>query len=195
MTQGPNDVSDAHCHAVAEITARLGTDLKRGLDATEAAARLGRHGPNAIRESVRRPAWRMFVDQFTDLMIVVLIGAAIVSGIVGDLKDTIAIIVILVLNGGIGFVQEYRAERAIAALRKMAATSARVARGGTVQTVPATELVPGDVVLLEAGNIVPADLRLAEAAQLRINEAALTGESLTVEKITDAIHEIGRAHV
>jgi len=190
MTQGPNDVSDAHCHAVAEITARLGTDLKRGLDATEAAARLGRHGPNAIRESVRRPAWRMFVDQFTDLMIVVLIGAAIVSGIVGDLKDTIAIIVILVLNGGIGFVQEYRAERAIAALRKMAATSARVARGGTVQTVPATELVPGDVVLLEAGNIVPADLRLAEAAQLRINEAALTGESLTVEKITDAIHGV-----
>ncbi len=120
-------------------------------------------------------------------MIVVLIGAAIVSGIVGDLKDTVAIIVILVLNGGIGFVQEYRAERAIAALRKMAATSARVAREGTMQTLPATELVPGDVVVLEAGNIVPADLRLTETAQLKINEATLTGESLTIEKTTEAL--------
>lgn len=187
MTQTPDGISDAHCHSVAEIGARFVTNLGRGLDITEAAARLARHGPNAIRESARRPAWRMFVDQFTDLMIVVLIGAAIVSGIVGDLKDTVAIIVILVLNGGIGFVQEYRAERAIAALRKMAATSARVAREGAVQTVPTTELVPGDVVVLEAGNIVPADLRLTETAQLKINEAALTGESSTIEKNTDAL--------
>ncbi|MGB8434510.1 MAG: HAD-IC family P-type ATPase, partial [Burkholderiales bacterium] len=187
MNQTSESAPGAHCLSVADTCARLGTDLARGLETSEAAARLARHGPNAIRESARRPAWRMFVDQFTDLMIVVLIGAAIVSGIVGDLKDTVAIIVILVLNGGIGFVQEYRAERAIAALRKMAATSARVARAGTVQTLPATELVPGDVVVLEAGNIVPADLRLTETAQLKINESALTGESLTVEKTTEAI--------
>ncbi len=187
MIHTSESVSGAHCLSVAEISARLGTDVARGLDSTEVAARLARHGPNAIRESVRRPAWRMFIDQFTDLMIVVLIGAAIVSGIVGDVKDTVAIIVILVLNGGIGFVQEYRAERAIAALRKMAATSARVAREGSVQTLPATELVPGDVVVLEAGNIVPADLRLTETAQLKINEAALTGESQTVEKTTEAL--------
>jgi P-type Ca2+ transporter type 2C len=187
MTRTSESVPGAHCLSVAEIGARLGTDVVRGLDTTEVAARLARHGPNAIRERVRRPAWRMFIDQFTDLMIVVLIGAAMVSGIVGDLKDTVAIIVILVLNGGIGFVQEYRAERAIAALRKMAATSARVAREGAVQTLFATELVPGDVVVLEAGNIVPADLRLTEAAQLKINEAALTGESLTIEKTIEAL--------
>jgi len=130
----------------------------------------------------------MLLDQFTDLMIVVLIGAAVVSGMVGDLQDTIAIIVILVLNGVIGFVQEYRAERAIAALRKMAAASAHVVRGGEPRTVAATELVPGDIVLLEAGNIVPADLRLLEAVQCKISEAALTGESVTVEKRTDALH-------
>jgi len=129
----------------------------------------------------------MLADQFTDLMIVVLIGAAVVSGLIGDLADTVAIIVILVLNGLIGFVQEYRAERAIAALKKMAATSARVVRDDAAQTVPATALVPGDVVLLEAGNVVPADLRLLEAAQCKINEAALTGESVTVEKSIDPL--------
>jgi Ca2+-transporting ATPase len=172
---------------VAELCAELGADAVRGLTTAEAAARLGRHGANAIRERARRPAWRMLLDQFTDLMIIVLIGAAIVSGLVGDLEDTIAIIVILVLNGVIGFVQEYRAERAIAALRKLAATSARVVRDAATQSIPAPDLVPGDVVLLEAGNVVPADLRLLETAQCKVNEAALTGESVTVEKHTDVL--------
>jgi len=187
MTQTPPRVVDAHLSTAAEVCARLGIDPDKGHSAAEAAERLAHHGPNAIRERRRRPPWRMLVDQFTDLMIVVLIGAAVVSGMVGDLQDTIAIIVILVLNGVIGFVQEYRAERAIAALRKMAATSARVVRDGAPKTVAATEVVPGDVVLLEAGNVVPADLRLLEAFQCKISEAALTGESVTVEKQTDAL--------
>ncbi|MCG6874529.1 MAG: calcium-translocating P-type ATPase, PMCA-type [Betaproteobacteria bacterium] len=187
MTPTLASVPDAHRKSAAEVCAQLGAEPEQGLRAAEAAARLARHGPNAIREKARRPAWRMLLDQFTDLMIVVLIGAAIVSGMVGDLQDTIAIVVILILNGAIGFVQEYRAERAIAALRKMAATSARVVRDGAPHPVAATELVPGDVVLLEAGNVVPADLRLLEALQCKINEAALTGESATVEKHTDAL--------
>ena len=187
MSQTPQFVSDPHCRPATEVCAELSVDLERGLSTAEAAARLARHGPNVIRERPRRPAWRMLLDQFTDLMIVVLIGAAVVSGMIGDLQDTIAIIVILVLNAAIGFVQEYRAERAIAALRKMAATSARVTRNGALQTVVATEVVPGDIALLEAGNIVPADLRLIEAVQCKINEAALTGESVTVEKQTDAL--------
>ncbi len=129
----------------------------------------------------------MLLDQFADFMILVLLAAAVISGIVGDVKDTLAIVVIVVLNAVIGFVQEFRAERAMAALKQMAAGNARVVRGGETLTVPATELVPGDVVLLEAGNVVPADLRLVETAQLRMDEALLTGESVTVEKTCGAL--------
>ena len=129
----------------------------------------------------------MLLDQFTDFMILVLLVAAVISGAIGDVKDTLAIVVIVVLNAVIGFVQEFRAERAMAALKQMAAGNARVVRGDEVLTVPATELVPGDLVLLEAGNVVPADLRLIEVAQLRMDEALLTGESVTVEKICAAL--------
>ena len=129
----------------------------------------------------------MILDQFTDFMILVLIAAAVVSGIIGDLTDTLTIVVIVLLNAAIGFFQEYRAEAAMAALRKLAAPLARVRRAGEVLTLPAEDLVPGDVVLLEAGNIVPADLRLAEVATLRVAEAALTGESQPVEKRVEAL--------
>ncbi len=161
----------------------------RGLTSAEAAARLQQYGPNALPEGRGRSIARMLLDQFADFMILVLVAAAIVSGIVGEPSDTIAIFVIVLLNATIGFAQEWRAERAMAALRKMAAPSARVRRDGALATVPADRLVPGDIVLLEAGNIVPADLRLAEAAQLRIAEAALTGESQPVEKRTEALVE------
>ena len=124
----------------------------------------------------------MLIDQVADFMIIVLIGAAVISGIVGDVQDAIAIIVIVILNTVIGFIQEYRAERAMAALKRMSEASARVLRDGEVQTINASELVPGDIVLLEAGNVVSADFRLVEAAQLRIDESALTGESVAVEK-------------
>jgi Ca2+-transporting ATPase len=132
----------------------------------------------------------MLLDQFSEFMILVLIGAAIISGIVGDLEDTIAIIVIIILNAVIGFVQEYRAERSIAALKRMAETMVQVQREGEIHTINATELVVGDVVLLEAGNLVSADLRFTETAQLKIDESALTGESVSVQKQTQPIsHE------
>lgn len=174
---------------VEEVARRLDTDPQAGLSSALAQARLAQYGPNEIREGARRGPLVMFLSQFTDFMIVVLIAAAIVSGLLGDLTDTLVILAIIVLNAVIGFVQEYRAERAIAALKQMAAPSAHVLRDGRSRVIPASELVPGDVVLLEAGNAVPADLRLAEAAQLKIEEAALTGESQPVEKITRLMHE------
>jgi Ca2+-transporting ATPase len=175
-----------HVEAATAALAALET-TSQGLGSAEAQERLLRHGPNALPEGRRRSPLRMLVDQFTDFMILVLIAAAVVSGIVGEPTDTIAIVVIVLLNAVIGFVQEWRAERAMAALRQMAAPTARVRRDGAVATLPADELVPGDVVLLEAGNVVPADLRLIEAAQLRCAEAALTGESQPAEKRTEAL--------
>jgi P-type Ca2+ transporter type 2C len=154
-----------------------------GLSADEAARRLEKWGPNELIEKKRRSPVLMFVDQFRDFMILVLIAAAVVSGIIGDLSDTLVILVILTLNAVVGFVQEYRAENAMAALKKMASPSATALRSGQPVKIPASQLVPGDVVLLEAGMIVPADMRLAEAAQLKVEEAALTGESVPVEKL------------
>ena len=131
----------------------------------------------------------MFLGQFKDFMIIVLIAAAVISGFIGELSDSIAIIVIVILNAVIGFIQEYRAEKAMAALKKMAAPSATAIRNGMPETVSASQLVPGDVVILEAGKIVPADIRLIESAQLKVEEAALTGESVPVEKHTNALHD------
>jgi Ca2+-transporting ATPase len=131
----------------------------------------------------------MLLDQFTDFMILVLMAAAVISGVIGEPGDTIAIVVIVLLNGVIGFVQEYRADRAVATLKRLAAPTARARREGQVVTMPAEALVPGDLVLLEAGNIVPADMRLLEAIQLKAEEAALTGESMPVDKQTSSLPE------
>ena len=131
----------------------------------------------------------MFLDQFRDFMIMVLLAAAIVSGVIGALTDTIAILVIVILNAVIGLVQEYRAEKAMAALKAMAAQVSTVLRNGTPLTVPSSQLVPGDIVMLEAGGVVPADIRLMEAPQLKIQEAALTGESVPVEKQTSSLEK------
>jgi Ca2+-transporting ATPase len=177
-----------HTESVEAALAALDA-VPQGLTFAEAGARLARHGRNALPEGRSRSVVRMVIDQFSDFMILVLIAAAIVSGIVGEPVDTIAIVVIVLLNAVIGFTQEWRAERAMAALRRMAAPSARVRRDDALHELPATELVPGDIVLLEAGNVVPADLRLIEAAQLAAAEAALTGESQPVDKRTEAIAE------
>src|SRR5262249_2268477 len=146
--------------------------------------RLSVSGPNVIKVEARRTPLRIMLGQFTDFMILVLIAAAAISGIIGDIKDTIVIAAIVVLNGIIGFVQEYRAERAVQALQKMAAPTATVIRSNRQTSVPAADIVPGDILVLEAGAIVPADLRLIESVQLRMDEAALTGESHPVEKAT-----------
>jgi Ca2+-transporting ATPase len=166
-----------------EIQARLDAS-PAGLSSPEAEERLHVHGPNELQEPPGKTLFMMLLDQFRDFMILVLLAAAVVSGVIGEAADTVAIIVIVALNAVIGFVQEFRAERAMAMLRKMAAQTAMVLRDGSPAAVPAAGLVPGDVVLLEAGNIVPADLRLMEAAGLKVQEAALTGESLAVEKQT-----------
>jgi len=165
----------------------LDVDFGRGLAAAEARTRLQRHGPNALPEAKRRPAWRIFLDQFADFMILVLLAAAVITGLLGDPEDTIAIAVIILLNAVIGFIQEYRAEKAMAALKKLAAATTRVRRDGQVLEIPTEALVPGDLVLLEAGNLVPADLRLLEAARLKMMEAALTGESHAVEKTAEPL--------
>ena len=167
---------------VDAVERQLQTTLEGGLSGEEVSQRRARHGPNSIREARPKSLWRIFAAQFADFMILVLLAAAVIAGFLGEPADTVAIMAIVVLNAVIGFVQEYRAEHALAALRKMAAHQARALRNGEPVTVPAAELVPGDIVLLEAGNVVPADLRVSESAQLRIGEAALTGESHPVEK-------------
>jgi Ca2+-transporting ATPase len=183
------DTSPWHLLEPWQVLAWLGVDPTKGLCREEAEDRLFKHGANAIPEQRRRGPLRMFFSQFADFMIIVLILAGIVSGLIGEMADTIAIVVIVVLNALIGFVQEYRAERAVAALKRLASPTARVLREGRAETVDAQTLVPGDVVLLEAGNVIPADLRLLEAAQLKVEEAALTGESQPVEKTAQALRE------
>lgn len=164
-----------------QLFEQFGTS-RQGLSAQEAARRQDQYGPNELEEKEKRPPWLLFLAQFKDLMILILAGAAILSGVVGDMTDTIIILVILLLNAVIGFVQEFRAEKAMDALRRMTITQARVLRDGQAAALPSSELVPGDVVLLEAGQVVPADLRLLEAHALRADESSLTGESLPVDK-------------
>jgi P-type Ca2+ transporter type 2C len=175
-----------HQRSSADVLAQLQTSAA-GLSAAEAGRRLAEHGPNLIVEG-RRRSWRaLLAAQFLDVPILVLLGAAILAGLIGDAVDTVVILAIVVLNAAIGFSQEFRAERALAALKAMAASSAAAMRDGRLTIVPAAELVPGDIVLVDAGRIVPADLRLIEAASLRTNEAALTGESLPVDKAVDTL--------
>jgi Ca2+-transporting ATPase len=162
----------------------LGTDLENGLDPEEIDRRRAGYGPNVIAEGRRRGPLRMFVDQFADLMVLILLAAAVVAGSIGEPQDTAAIAVIVVLNATLGFVQEYRAERAVAALKALAAPQAQVRRGGAGHAIPAADLVPGDVVVLDAGAAVPADVRLVQAAHLRVDESTLTGESHPVDKVT-----------
>lgn len=162
---------------------------EKGLTEEESRRRLEEYGPNELKEVKRITPLTIFLNQFKDFMIMVLIVAAIISGLLGDIVDTIAIILIVILNAVIGFVQEYRAEKAMLALKKMSAASAKVLRSGAVHQIPSHEIVPGDVVLIEAGDIMPADLRLIESVQLKVDEASLTGESVSVEKSVDPIEK------
>ncbi|MCU0531354.1 MAG: HAD-IC family P-type ATPase, partial [Syntrophales bacterium] len=177
-----------HQQEVKAVLAALDVPID-GLRSEEAGNRLAKFGRNELQEKGKRSPISMFVDQFRDFMILVLMAAAVVSGFVGEAADTVAILVIVILNAVIGFIQEYRAEKAMEALKQMAAPAARVLRDGQVSAVPGAEVVPGDLALLEAGAIVPADMRLVEAVQLKVEEAALTGESVPVEKHTRALRE------
>ena len=176
-----------HARAEDEVAGLLQVNPSAGLDPEEAARRLVQHGPNALAGARRRGPARMLLAQFSDFMVLVLLACAVLAGFLGEPQDIVAIGAIVLLNAVLGFVQEYRADRAMAALQAMAAPQARVRRHRQVAAVAAADLVPGDVVLLEAGNVVPADLRLIEAARLKVEEAALTGESQPVEKTTAAL--------
>ncbi|TET63874.1 MAG: calcium-translocating P-type ATPase, PMCA-type [Candidatus Stahlbacteria bacterium] len=179
---------DWHCKSIEDTFQTLGSS-KQGLSIEEVRNRLLSYGPNKIKEVKKRTVLGMVLDQFKDFMILVLIAAAIVSGIIGEPKDTVVILVIVILNAVIGFVQEYRAEKAIEALKMMAAQVATVIRDGEPTSISAHEIVPGDIVLLEAGNIAPADIRLIEVAHLKIDESSLTGESVPVEKHTNPLQD------
>ena len=176
-----------HQREVHELTAEHAVDPEHGLHAVEVERRLGLHGPNELPSVAQRGPLTILAAQFTDFMVLVLLAAALVSGLIGDLIDTVAILVIVLLNAVIGFLQSWRADRAMAALKQLAAARATVLRSSERQEVPARDLVPGDIVLLEAGNKVPADLRLIRTAQLHVDESALTGESVTVAKHTAAL--------
>jgi P-type Ca2+ transporter type 2C len=147
-----------------------------------------KNGPNELVREKKKPLWLKFLKQFQDFMIIVLMIAAVISGVMGDLTDTAIILLIVIINAIIGFVQEYRAEKAVEALRNMAAPNATVMRDGNVKVIPAKDLVTGDKVLLDAGQIVPADIRLLEVYSLKMQEAALTGESQDVEKTAEELH-------
>lgn len=173
----------------AEETARqLKTDASAGLSASEAAARLEKYGPNALRQAKKKTLWQMYLEQFKDVMVLVLLAAALISGVLlKEWVDAAIILFVVLLNALLGVIQENRAEKSLEALKKMAAPHARVRRGGEVVTIPGAELVPGDVVFLEAGDYVSADMRLTVSASLKVDESALTGESEPVEKQTSPI--------
>lgn len=169
----------------AEVLRELSVDGARGLSADEVFRRRERWGANALAEAPPVPMWRRLLNQFQELVIWILIFAAVISGVMGEWADTAAILAIVLVNGVIGFLQEEKAGRALAALQKLSSPMAKVYRGGTLHSVPAAELVPGDRIELEAGDNVPADSRLLTAFALRVQEAALTGESVPVEKDAD----------
>ena len=171
-----------HALSAEEVLSSLGTQIEQGLTAEEAEKRQAQYGLNQLVEAPRTTFLKMVIDQLNNFVIILLIVAAVVSALLGEWIDAGAILSIVVLNAVLGVIQESRAEQALAALKKLAAPEAQVLRSGHRISVPARELVPGDIVYLEAGNFVPADIRLLEAVNLRAEEAALTGESVPVQK-------------
>ena len=168
---------------------RLGADTASGLSDEEVNRRLAQYGPNELVERSGRSRWEILVEQFSNILTLLLIAAAIVSALLGDWLEAVVILIIVVLNGVLGYVQESRAEQSMAALKKMSVPRVRVRRDTRVQEVSASSLVPGDVVILETGNVVPADGRMLYSMNLRAMEAALTGESEAVEKEEDLVYD------
>ena len=185
-----NEVKN-HWHKLESdiVLEKLSSNAQSGLEAEEAARRLKEYGPNELVERGIKDPWRILLEQFTETMVVILILAAIISGLLGDIKDTVAIAAIVILNALLGYRQEYQAERAMAALKKLAVPNVKVRRGGHLLELPASTLVPGDIIYLETGSLVPADGRLFDSSNLRTQEAALTGESEPVEKTHHIIDE------
>ena len=172
----------AHAMAVSNLCDALGTHLRDGLDASEVQSRRLTFGPNRLAEAPAAPLWRKFGGQFVEVIVLILIAAALVAAALGEWLDAGAILAIVLMNGILGFLQEEKARRELAALRKQSAYSATVIRQGMQTVVSAEELVPGDLIELEAGDHVPADSRLIESFAFGVQEAALTGESVPTQK-------------
>jgi Ca2+-transporting ATPase len=190
----PAPETPPHCQSVDEVVAALATDARAGLRQEEARARLARFGPNALATKKPVPAWRKFVAQFQDVLVVLLLVATAISAALWLYEresalpyEALAILAVVLLNALMGTLQQARAEQALAALRKLSAAHASVVRDGVRQSIAASELVPGDVIVIEEGDTVPADARLVHSAALQTAEAALTGESLPVAKDVAAI--------
>ena len=175
---------------VDEVFKRLQAS-EEGLTPEDAAERLARYGPNELQAAAHISPWKILLEQFNNVLIIILLIAVALSAFLGEGVDAVAIAVIVLFAVVLGFVQEYRAERAIEALREMAAPTAAVLRNGEEEEIPAREVVPGDVIILRAGDKIPADARLVESINLQVEEAALTGESLPIEKHTDPIAASG----
>jgi Ca2+-transporting ATPase len=181
------ETSAWHALEVADVAARLQTSATGGLERVEAERRLAEHGPNELQAAQRVPPWRLLLEQFKNVLILILLVAVALSAVLGHATEAVVVTVIVLFAVVLGFVQEYRAERAIEALRELAAPTATVVRDGDELEVPAREVVPGDLVLVQAGDKVPADARVTEAVNLQVEEAALTGESVPVEKAAAAL--------
>lgn len=184
----------AYRESTDSIVSKLDSNVSQGLSSSEAQARIEKYGANEIQAEENRTLLQKFLDQFKDFMIIVLLVAAVVAGFVGiaegeGIADSIIILIVVILNAIMGVFQEQQAENAIESLRSMASPEAHVRRDGSMNSVKSTELVPGDIITLEAGDVVPADVRLIEANSLQIEEASLTGESVPVVKSTDIIDE------
>ncbi len=182
-------MANYHQMDVESALRELKTDLHNGLSGAEVQQRQQQYGPNELIERGTKSPWKILLEQLTGIMIIILIVSALISLVLGETIDAVVILIVVALNALLGFTQEYRAEQAMAALKRMAVPHVRVRREGHTQDILARELVPGDILLLEAGNSVPVDARLLESANLRVQEAVLTGESEAVEKNIDVLDE------
>src|SRR5262245_41719652 len=182
----PNDVATWHAMPVDEVAKRLATETGKGLDAADATNRRQKYGPNRLPEGKKRGPFMRFLSQFNNILVYVLLGAGFIKLMLNLWVDASIIFAVVILNALLGFIQEGKAEKALESIRNMLSAEARTLRGGETRMIPAEQLVPGDIVLLESGDKIPADLRLVDAKNLRTEEAALTGESVPADKSTAA---------
>jgi calcium-translocating P-type ATPase len=189
VNKGTAGATPWHALSVDEILKRLATSIGRGLDAGEAATRLQKYGPNRLPEGKKRGPFMRFLSQFNNVLVYVLLGAGFIKLMLNLWVDAGIIFGVVILNALLGFIQEGKAEKALDSIRNMLSAEARTVRGGETRMIPAEDLVPGDIVLLESGDKIPADLRLADVKNLRTEEAALTGESVPADKSTDPVSE------
>jgi Ca2+-transporting ATPase len=171
-----------HSLTPAQTTSELSSDIESGLSTVEAQARLARYGANKLPEPQATSPWRIFFDQFKSVMTILLVAAAGIAFVLGDELEGFSILVVLLLNALLGFVNEYRAEKSVQALKALTVPLAKVIQDGASRETPTADLVPGDIILFEAGDRIPADARLVEAWNLRLDESGLTGESLPADK-------------